>query len=67
MYKIIGQLRCSVCRELVHPRDKVVLEKSNGIVHRTCYFKDVYPVDIKDEGRFIELVKKYGFLRDYED
>lgn len=63
MKKVVGQLKCPICHDIVYLREKVVLEKANGIVHRTCYFKNVYPVEIKDEGRFIELIKKYSFLR----
>jgi hypothetical protein len=64
MFKVVGRLRCPVCREPVHVNDLVFLDIANGIIHQKCYFlspKHQYP--LKDKGSFKRMIIRYPFFQ----
>jgi hypothetical protein len=64
MFKIVGRLRCPVCRVAVKMDEKVFLDIANSVIHQECYYKSLkhqYP--LKDKGSFKRMIIRYPFFQ----
>lgn len=63
MWKVVGKLKCGVCKEVVDINDKVLLDCLNTVIHQKCYFKSPGPyLTIIDKGTFRKILFKYPFF-----
>jgi hypothetical protein len=63
VWKVVGKLKCGVCKEVVDINDKVLLDCLNTVIHQKCYYKSPQrKLPIKDEGPFQKMLMKYPFF-----